>query len=94
MAAKQWFLEYYSEWRCSQDQGECPPYRQGGRSSGVVVKRGSTVVLHAYNGIDMQQWRKTSQLHANIQLQSNLLLQVVKSTLHTLLRFSKGSCLL
>ena len=25
VATKQGFLKYYSEWRCSRDQGECPP---------------------------------------------------------------------
>ena len=46
MAAKQGFLKYYSEWRCSQGQGE--------PESGVVFKRVSTVFLQtSISGCDV-----------------------------------------
>ena len=40
---KQGFLKYYSEWRCSRVSVRD---RQGGRKSGVVVKRVSTVTYY------------------------------------------------
>ena len=44
VAANQGFLKYYFVRLCSRDQGEWARYKQGGRSSGVAVKRGSAVV--------------------------------------------------
>ena len=48
MAATQGFLMYYSEYNCYSDAVGTKVIvclRQGGRSSEVVVKRGSTVLL-------------------------------------------------
>ena len=49
VAAKRRFLNYYSELRCIVGTKVSVCHRQGGRSSEVVAKRGSTVMLE-YKG--------------------------------------------